>query len=653
LEDQIVTTRDTHLLRFRSLGARLGLTPLGGVLTLAFLASGCGTVSDTSDGAGPSAKDTPAPVEVPVQRETCADNPLLAGCPATATAAPAPATPDPGVGGDAAALAKAAAENVLASNCGQCHGPALTPEQARAGMNYINDIDKLVSTGKVIPLDSKDSLIIQRMEKGEMPPPASGLPTVTEADINTVASYIDNPVFWSEYQAKPVCKITAFADFDQVYKTVSADVITSDQNDAQFFRYISLTNRAQAGCDDTQLTQQRDAVTKMMNMLSGKAGISTLTAIDPNSTIFRVDLRDFKWNRNVQANGRNFNDGWEAVIDSNPYAVEFSGRDADIIKQLTGTRVPIMFGDQMLHAATVGDVYYALIGIDSNGRLSDFIDSLGIDVQSDIENGDAVRAGTTKSRVSRQDRVLERHDMGNRSGVFWQAFDFEANQSNQSIFQDPFGFSPGGTEAIFTLPNGMLGYVIADQNDRIVNESDILLDTSLNDFKAITSVSCSNCHALGFIPTVDEVRDFVTTNARSIGISKDQIDQVKQIYLDPTDFAAQISDDSKGFYQAALVRAGLPTTGADPVAATFIGFEGRVDLDTAAADLGLQSQDLSDNLGLVDPVLAVLKDGAGTLDRDDFTAVYVATLCRLTTLNQNAPDQNVCDQAPVNGRLGR
>ena len=84
-------------------------------------------------------------------------------------------------------------------------------------------------------------------------------------------------------------------------------------------------------------------------------------------------------------------------------------------------------------------------------------------------------------------------------------FQSKATGANDNIFEDPFGFQPGGTEAIFTLPNGMLGFIIADENDRIVEDSDILLDTNQNNFRAITSVSCANCHATGFIPVVDEV----------------------------------------------------------------------------------------------------------------------------------------------------
>ncbi|HVZ31411.1 MAG TPA: hypothetical protein VG963_03245 [Polyangiaceae bacterium] len=624
---------------------------LAGSCLLALLASACsGSVTDpNAESSTNSAAPVPAPPP-PGGGETCADNPLLAGC----ATAPVDDTPTAGPATDAASLAKAAAENVLDSNCGQCHGPALTTDQAQAGMNYINDIDQLVATGKIVPLDSANSLIIQRMQKGEMPPPTSGLPPVSDSDINTVASYIDNPVFWPEYAKKPVCKVQPFIDFDTLYKQITQDVITANADDAKFYRYISLTNASASGCDDTSLTQGREGATKMMNMLSSKAQIGQLTSIEPTQTMYRVDLRDFKWDRSITVDGKKFNDVWDAVAASNPYAIEFTGRDADLIKSQTGAKVPIMFGDQMLHVATVGDLYYAIVGLDTKATLGDFVkNTLGIDVQADIQQGNAIRAGTTKSRVSRQDRLLERHDMSTRSGVLWESFDFDPDAAgSSSIFSDPFGFVAGATDAIFTLPNGMLAFAVADQNGKLQGESDILLDTSQADFRAVNSVSCSNCHALGFIPAVDEVKAFVESDARQLGISHDQIEELDKIYVAPDVFAQQVTDDSKGYYQNALTAAGLPTTGSDPVSATFLRFEGDVDPDTAAADLGLTTQDLTDNIELVDPVLAPLKSGS-TVPREDFTRVFVATLCRLSTLLVNVPNDADCQKALAQVKRGQ
>jgi mono/diheme cytochrome c family protein len=610
-------------------------------ITTAVLALACGS----SDGNNSDGSTLKAPVDVPpVKRETCADNPLLAGCPSAGATTPVVDTSV--ANSDPAALARASAENVLASNCGQCHGPALTQDQAKAGMNYINDIDKLVSTGKIVPLNSAGSLVVQRMIRGEMPPLSSGLPRVTEADYTVVADYIDNPTFWPNVatNVKSCTEDGQLVDFDELFQDANADLRGQDSDDRPFMRYISLTNRFTAGICLEQLEKDRQAMTKMMNMLSKRASISEPVAVNKEETLFRIDLRDFNWDDPVDVDGRGFNDSWEAIAENNPYAVRFEGDDADDLIDDTETDFPIMFADQMLAVATIGNVYYGLIGVDSRGSLDSFISNdLGIDVQDDLDNGDAVRAGTTKSRISRQDRVVERHDISIRGGVLWQAFDFAADGGNDNIFEDPFGFEPGGTEAIFTLPNGMLGFVIADQNGNIVEDSDILLDTNQSNFRAITSVSCANCHATGFIPVVDEVADFTLANSRQLRLSRDEVESLEEIYVSPEEFAKTVKDDSSAFYQNALTRAGLPIQGGDPVSNVFLRFDQDVTLADAAGDLGVTPEDLGDSLDLLDPTLSVLR--RGVLDRDDFTQFYIESLCELTVTLENQPEANVCDQA--------
>jgi hypothetical protein len=292
----------------------------------------------------------------------------------------------------------------------------------------------------------------------------------------------------------------------------------------------------------------------------------------------------------------------------------------------------------MLDAAALGDTYYALIGVDTNGSLGDFIDSLGIDVAENLSDGTAIRAGTTRSQISREDRVIERHEIGVRQGAFWQSFDVETG-GGDSIFTAPFDFNPGGTEAIFTLRNGMLGFIIADDNDNIVGESNVLLDTFQDDFVARTSVSCSNCHAQGFNDVVDEVKPFVLGNRRSF--QRDDFQGVEDNYPDPAAFAQVIERDSSE-YLVALRLAELPVTGPDPIAATYLRFNDDVDLATAAGDLGVTPEDLRGSLNLVDPTLVVLRQIS--IDRDDFTDAYAASLCRLQVISRNQPDPNLCDQ---------
>jgi mono/diheme cytochrome c family protein len=620
----------------------------------AVLALACGSddANNTNDGVTqPVDTATAPPVDVtPPAPETCDQNPLLAQCLPQAAPNPNPA-PNPGQNGPGdseAELARAAAENVLAANCGQCHGPALTPEQALAGMNYIDDIDQLVETGKIIPLNAAGSRVIQRMVRGEMPPPNANLPPVTEADINTVSQFINNPRFWPD--VAPVggdCLDDGqVVTFDDIFQDINDDLNEQDDDDLPFLRYVSITNRFTAGQCAEALDRDRQGLTKMLNMLSIDPAITEPVPVDATETLYRIDLRDYQWNRAIDVEGQNFNDVWEAIAANNPYAVEFLGDDADDAKDDTQTAFPVQFADQMLDVATIGNLYYAIIDVDINNTLSDFVaNELLVDVDQNIldEEDGTIRAGTTRSRISRQDRVVERHDLGVRAGVLWQSFDFEDVGNNDSIFENVFDFVAGGTEAIFTLPNGMLGFIIADANDAIVEDSDILLDTNQNNFRAVTSVSCSNCHAAGFIPVIDEVGPIALANAREIGLDRDEVEQIESIYVTPQEFSRQVTDDSQQFYQRALQQASLPVQGGDPISNIFLRFDQDVRLEDAAGDLGLTPDELQDTLNLLNPVLAVLD--RNSLDRDDFTDVYIDSLCILSTNLENQPDPAVCDAA--------
>jgi len=617
----------------------------------ALLALACGSDDKNNNGDGTTDVKTPATTsDIPpaqVKTETCADNPLLAGCPSNNPA------PGPGTGsannannnlGDEAKLAKAAAENVLASNCGQCHGPALTPQQAQAGMNYIDNIDELVKTGKIVPLNAAGSRIIQRMVKGEMPPVTTGR-TVTAADINIVSEYINNPRFWPDQAGQIVdCSDKNDAiDNDELYQDINQDLSKQDADDQPFLRYISISNRFSAGTCADALDKDRDGMTKMINMLSIDPKVRAPEPVNPDETLYRIDLREIQWDRAISVNGQAFADVWEAIAANNPYAVELEGDDADDAKADTATAFPVMFSDQMMDVAIIGNLYYAIIGVDVAQPLGTFIsDVLDIDLDQNTLDEEQIRAGTTQSRISRQDRLVQRDDIGVRLGALWQSFDFEDN-ANESIFEDPFGFTPGGTEAIFTLPNGMLGFIIADANDAIVEDSDILLDTNQNNFRAITSVSCSNCHSVGFIPVVDEVREIAVANARDIGLDRDEVEQLEGIYVSPQEFARQVTEDSDTFYKGALQRLDLPVQGGDVVSTVFLRFDQDLTLNDAAGDLGLTKDELLNDLNDLDPTLAVLKKG--TLDRDDFTAVFVNSLCIESTVLENQPVVAVCDAA--------
>jgi hypothetical protein len=634
-----VIKRRIKLHRFNALGIGLGA---------ACLALACGN-DDKAGGEDPSDRIEPDVTD------PCETNPYLKDCPGSEEEGTGTET---GMGGGSEVgndppertpqeLARDQAQNILLVNCGGCHGTQLNDRTARAGMNYINDMEKLAEFKKIIPLDADASPVILRMRNGSMPPPNEGGRAVPSADIDLVANYINNPDFWPKVP-KVTCNDNAPMSFDLLYENVAADLRKQDDEDRPFIRYISLDNRVGAGaCTNTALDLERQALTKMINSLSIDTQVVRPDVVNTTETLYRIDLRDIQWNRSITVEGETFTDVWEAIAAANTYAVAFEGDAADDARADAATEIPVMFLDSMLDVAMIGNLYYAIIDVDVNQSLDVFVsDRLDIDVAANLDNEELVRAGTTKSNISRQDRLIEGHEMGIRAGVYYQSFDF-ADVQNESIFQNPFGFNEGGREAIFTLPNGMLAYLIADENGLLVEDSDILLDNSQNNYRAVTAVSCANCHVNGLIPVIDEVRPVVERTAIVLiedgTLDQEQFELLDTVYPDPEAFATRVKEESEFFYLNALRRASLPVNGIEPISSLFLRFDRDMTSKDAAGDLGVSDTLLVDELNLLDPALGVLKDGK--IDRDDFTAEYVTSLCTLSIANANRPQQAICDAA--------
>ncbi len=122
------------------------------------------------------------------------------------------------------------------------------------------------------------------------------------------------------------------------------------------------------------------------------------------------------------------------------------GDDVDDTKVDTLTDFPLMFADQMMDVAVIGNLYYAIIDVDVTQPLANFIAvDLGINLADNLANEDSIRAGTTKSRISRQDRLVQRDDIAARGGALWQSFDF-ANNANESIYEEQLRFAADATE---------------------------------------------------------------------------------------------------------------------------------------------------------------------------------------------------------------
>jgi hypothetical protein len=417
--------------------------------------------------------------------------------------------------------------------------------------------------------------------------------------------------------------------FDDLYERIEAD-LRAEGDDGVTLRYISLSNRLNQGICSEDLDSDRFALIKALNSLSTELGVVVPEPIDEAGILYRIDLGDYGWDQPTVVDGVAFADKWEAIIAASPYAIELEGDEADQAKLAAATTVPLLFADALIDVAMTGNLYYALIGVGESE--DELLAQLGIDEEDDI----VLRAGTRRSRLSRQETVTERLDVGTLQGYYWARYDIAQEGVGESIFANPLGFQEDSIAAVFSLPNGFNGYALFDGAGVRVADTDVLVDQVQRDGRVRNSVSCSQCHANGLLPINDEVRAYVEQNP--LDFDADTFEVVQDEFLTQPEIDEVISADI-AFYRAALARAGLDGLMSDPVSAAYVRVDGDVSLAVAAGELGVTPDFLRAQLAFLsnqaDPILASLR--TQPLRREQFDGSYLAALCALQISSANRP----------------
>jgi hypothetical protein len=425
-----------------------------------------------------------------------------------------------------------------------------------------------------------------------------------------------------------------FLSSDDLWRAVAADLSSLDADDRSSQRYLSLADLSNTGTCGAELGEARAALVKLVNSLSIDTVPTPLVAIDADETLYRLDLRDYAWDRPVEVSGTGFVDAWEAIVAASPHAVPFVGADADVAKADTGTAVPVLPGSAFVAAASNAPVYYGVLGVpeDVDGFI---LDDLGIDVAAHRIDEQVIRAGLGGTGVGRAEFLVERHDLEVRAGYLWQIFSDE--NGAQALSADPLS-TPASEERelVFTLPNGLLAHVLADADGQRIDDSALTLDTAEANFRATIARSYTKFRSNGVLP-IDLLRQAALNDPRFDSEEKERI----RIVYPAADDLARIVDDDRIPVAAALARIGLDIEARDPIDATFLEFDRDVDADTAAAELYVTRDDLLENLDVLAPALSVL-DG-GSVDRQDFDAVYLDSLCILSAVNENWIDPSRCE----------
>jgi len=528
---------------------------------------------------------------------------------------------------------------LFVANCSGCHsGP-----NAQV-FDYIEDLDRLVTEGKVEPGDPGDSQLYQLVINDVMPKTVDKLTSDEKQVIHDwIAECAEDPQAELGPLDPPGCiGDNPFVSIDTMLQEMHGgvtNIMEVDPDDQEFIRFFTLTHLWNAGYCPSQIAGYRQSLFKLVNSLSNQPTIVQPEVIDPErGTMYRIDLRDYGWDAAL----------WELLVDKNPFAVEFLQDTAVSLKALTGTAVPFQMADWFISDASQAPLYDQVlyervfkVKADIFSDLSplnrlDLETFLGINVADNVkleafeDVGRVARAGFQVSGVSNQNRIIERHEfLDNFSRSYWLSHDFLENIDFSNIFYHPLDFKAAGGEIIWTLPNGLQGYLLIDGvgNRVSVANIEIVSNKEHNGDPIVNGMSCMGCHYKGMRDVVDEVAPFAEMQ---VGLfTAEELEQIENLYPSSADFAVDLKHDSTVFTTSVdATGAPLLIDGYEVTEIVYLAFEEQsIDLNRAAAELFLTEASLTPKIGLLPTGLQMIN--GGFVNRDSMRKEYAQAICNL------------------------
>ena len=502
---------------------------------------------------------------------------------------------------------------IFEQSCLICHGP----DGAYKETLLIEHSALVTPNGSVVPGNPEASRLYKRLlgEGGQLMP--LGGPPLPDSQIETVKNWI---LAGAPDWAVPAITDRRFITSSEVLNTIETHLTSLSSFDRAFVRYFTMTHLYNAGETAEVLEAYRNGLSKLVNSLSWGSTVINPQPIDPEGTIFYIDLRNYEWD---------INDGWTKIEAAYPYHISFDAPTQTALKaQLSRlqtemrSNIPSVHADWFIAKASLPPLYHDLLSLPLTDR--ELETRLGVDVDSNLRNAPGVRvwrAGFNNSGVSNNNRMVERH----RSihGAYWKSYDFAGSIGTQNIFNHPLDFTHDGGEVVFNLPNGLQGYYITNATGFRLDDApiNIVSNPAASDPTVRNGLSCFGCHTEGMKTFEDQVRPVIesTTNP-----AYDK-EQALRLYVEQSRLDAHLQADMNR-YQAALEATGGAFDDIEPISRFHEAFQDDVDAAYAAAVVGLETEALltkiRENVGLQNAGLLVLDSLNGTMKRDAWTSSF-------------------------------
>src|SRR5262249_4975095 len=352
---------------------------------------------------------------------------------------------------------------------------------------------------------------------------------------------------------------------------------------------------------------------------------------------------------------------WDTILRGYPYGTTDDTPALTACRDLTSCQLPHIRADWFVAAASRPPLYHQILQLPVTAQ--ELEKQLRVDVKANIEGERVARAGFNGSGVSRNNRLIERHESS--YGAYWKSYDFTENTGSQNLFERPLGpgmdavfFKHAGGEIIFSLPNGLQGYLLVDAHGNRIDKGPVAIvsDPKRPDRAVENGISCMSCHVRGINPKTDQIRAHVEKNRKSF--TKNEVETVLALYPPRDKFDALVREDADRF-QKAVAKTGAGSGATEPIVVLAARFEAELDLRLAAAETGLKPEEFLKKLEQSSPelgrVAGPLKLAGGTVQRQAFARIFPELIVEwklgiplaLTTRQQKQPAPLIESGKPI------
>lgn len=510
---------------------------------------------------------------------------------------------------------------IFEEHCSKCHSGDYEPE-LHGTMNLAIFFSEKNADGSGTLADSVVERVLRAHDADGRMPKSKGQPG--DKSYRDPLSDEEKGILkkWAD-AGRPEAVQREFISNNDVIKTIYDDLRNSSEAEQKFFRYLTLTNLhnakdAEGNSLVPDLDPHRAAISKLINSLSTNAKITRPLAIDEEETIYRIDLRDYNWGKDL----------WDEVIYYYPYGILGIDRQKEqLIERYTGSKMAYVRADWFTFAAAqpplYDDIMYDVMGmdVDKDGDvLKALEDALGVDRIDNLQEGRAMRAGFQFSGVSEANRLIERHEVGTHQGAYWVSYDFTplSPKRTQDLKLAPLGpigagltddpdhmFEHDGGEMVWSLPNGLHGYMLTTHDGKRLDRGpiEIVQDDNRQDNVILNGISCMACHDQGIKPAIrvadvnrrtlenmtDEVRPLVEA-AGILDFKESKL--LEKLYPEPYVLQAAVKEDFERFVKAEAEAVGNMAASTEPTVGLYNDFRSPVTARKLASEFGMEYEEL-------------------------------------------------------------